>query len=152
MKYVRTKHPGVCCPKCGCRHVPATGAYRIADGVTRRYRECRNCGYRFCSRSLTGTICFESNVTVSTWVGFAYDGVSRNSNTYVGSVLRRAKVDLPKEAKNLFAINNTFTTWRQWELALQKQFQDAADAHSAKKRAEKAAFIKAQQAAPKPAN
>jgi len=49
MKYVVSKNTGLVCPRCGCRHIPVTGTYRISDGVTRRYRECRHCGKVFCS-------------------------------------------------------------------------------------------------------
>jgi transcriptional regulator NrdR family protein len=55
MKYTRRQHSGVCCPRCGCRHVPTVGTYRIADATTRRYRECRHCGYRFTTTEYVGT-------------------------------------------------------------------------------------------------
>jgi transcriptional regulator NrdR family protein len=61
MKYTRIKHTGVCCPKCGCKHVPAVGTYRVSDGVMRRYRECRNCGYRLTTTESASVTPSEAN-------------------------------------------------------------------------------------------
>jgi transcriptional regulator NrdR family protein len=55
MKYTRTRKNGICCPRCGCRHIPVVGTYRIGDGVMRRYRECRNCGNRLTTTESIGT-------------------------------------------------------------------------------------------------
>lgn len=37
---------GVCCPKCGCRHVPARYTRRYGKR-TYRMRRCRNCDWGF---------------------------------------------------------------------------------------------------------
>lgn len=54
MKYTRTKHVGLVCPQCGCRHIPVSNTYRIADGLMRRYRRCRHCDRVFITTEKIG--------------------------------------------------------------------------------------------------
>lgn len=44
-----TPNPGVRCPKCGCRHLPAIDTRRRGRFMV-RIRECRHCGHRLRTR------------------------------------------------------------------------------------------------------
>lgn len=76
---------------------------------------------------ILGNVVVNADVKVGLWVGLGYDFVSRNCNSFTGSVLRKAGVAVPNEVSSQWGIGNDFATWRRWDLAFQKQFQDAAD-------------------------
>ncbi|GFO81755.1 MAG: hypothetical protein A49_13820 [Methyloceanibacter sp.] len=65
--------------------------------------------------------------TVELWVGYGYDLVSRNSNSFAGSVLRRAGVKAPSDVSQQIGFDNDFADWRQWDRAFQSEFQAAVN-------------------------
>lgn len=65
--------------------------------------------------------------TAELWVGYGYDLVSRNSNSFAGSVLRKAGVGVPSDVSQQLGFENDFTDWRQWDRTFQREFQAAVN-------------------------
>ena len=38
---------GIACRECGCRHLYTTRVRKVYDGMVRRRRQCRSCGFEF---------------------------------------------------------------------------------------------------------
>lgn len=56
MGQMENENLGIACRKCECNHVPAYRSERVRLRV-KRYRQCRNCGYKFITyESISGDV------------------------------------------------------------------------------------------------